>query len=208
MFGMLGAVVIPHDRPDPSNPSSGPTMASASALAAPIPDGPDEEIFPTFEELFDTLAQRMAQDGYKPIKRRSRRRQLVNGEENGEPDILTRVDITCCRGQRTSESQSNGIRKRISKKIGCPWRAKAVYKAALDHYVLLIQCNEHNHPGETPEEQRKKRRQSKPTQKTPNTTSAFQGEEEGETMLPLAVDSIEELIYVTFRPDRGTELAS
>jgi hypothetical protein len=109
---------------------------------------PHESIFSTYDDLILDLNKRMARAGYKIVKARSHRNKLGGGDVAGN-DIV-RCDLVCDRGGRTYQSTATKHKAR-SKKTGCPWKAKAVYRKAVGGWVLTVFCNEHNHEAGTPE---------------------------------------------------------
>ncbi|OAR05835.1 hypothetical protein LLEC1_03753 [Akanthomyces lecanii] len=113
--------------------------------AVTIPHG---SIFSSSESLIANLNERMEKEGYKIVKSRSHRAWVGGAEVPGNHTV--RCDLVCDRGGRPYKSVATK-HKTSTKKTGCPWKAKAVYRKAAGGWVLTIVCDQHNHEPGTPE---------------------------------------------------------
>ncbi|OHE91529.1 hypothetical protein CORC01_13178 [Colletotrichum orchidophilum] len=97
---------------------------------------PPEGIFRTFEDLL-TSVQRVAKDqGYGVVKLRA------SNYRDGKP---TRYDLVCDRGG-VKYSSTAKKRNPSTRKVDCPWRAKAVCEVQLgNQWRFAVQEGSHNH---------------------------------------------------------------
>jgi hypothetical protein len=109
---------------------------------------PETGVWSTYEELIADLNDRMSKDGYKVVKSRSHRSRIGGAAVPG--NMMIRADLVCDRGGRPYECKATK-HKTSTKKTGCPWNAKAVYRKAINGWVLTITCDQHNHEPGTPE---------------------------------------------------------
>lgn len=123
-----GANVTPMQPPQPS---------SEPGALAPPPEG----IYRTFEDLL-TAVQRVAKDqGYGVVKLRA------SNYRDGKP---TRYDLVCDRGG-VKYSSTAKKRNPSTRKVDCPWRAKAVCEVQLgNQWRFAVQDSRHNHEARVP----------------------------------------------------------
>lgn len=116
--------------PMPQSPLPGPGLA-------PPPEG----IYRTFEDLL-TAVQRVAKDqGYGVVKLRA------SNYRDGKP---TRYDLVCDRGGVKYNSTAKK-RNPSTRKVDCPWRAKAVCEVQLgNQWRFGVQESRHNHEPRLP----------------------------------------------------------
>ncbi|KAI1105679.1 hypothetical protein F4804DRAFT_303689 [Jackrogersella minutella] len=97
---------------------------------------PPEAIFATFEELIGSI-QRVAKDqGFGIVKLRA---------SNYRDHKPTRYDLVCDRGGVKYNSTAKK-RNPSTRKVDCPWRAKAVCEVQLQNqWRFQVQCDQHNH---------------------------------------------------------------
>ena len=102
---------------------------------------PPEGIFRSFEDLL-TSVQRVAKDqGYGVVKLRA------SNYRDGKP---TRYDLVCDRGG-VKYSSTAKKRNPSTRKIDCPWRAKAVCEVQLgNQWRFAVQEARHNHEPRVP----------------------------------------------------------
>ncbi|KAK0637226.1 hypothetical protein B0T17DRAFT_476768, partial [Bombardia bombarda] len=102
---------------------------------------PPEGIYRTFEDLLSSV-QRVAKDqGYGVVKLRA------SNYRDGKP---TRYDLVCDRGGVKYASTAKK-RNPSTRKIDCPWRAKAVCEVNLDNqWRFAMQEGRHNHEARVP----------------------------------------------------------
>ncbi|KAK4447043.1 hypothetical protein QBC34DRAFT_440311 [Podospora aff. communis PSN243] len=114
-----------------ATPSSMPPQSPATRLAPP-PEG----IYRTFEELLGSV-QKVAKDqGYGVVKLRA------SNYREGKP---TRYDLVCDRGGVKYNSTAKK-RNPSTRKVDCPWRAKAVCEVNLgNQWRFAVQESRHNH---------------------------------------------------------------
>ncbi|KAK7952687.1 uncharacterized protein PG986_008415 [Apiospora aurea] len=105
--------------------------------ARPAPEG----IYRTFEDLL-TNVQRVAKDqGYGVVKLRA------SNYRDGKP---TRYDLVCDRGGVKYNSTAKK-RNPSTRKVDCPWRAKAVCEVNLNNqWRFAMQEHRHNHEARVP----------------------------------------------------------
>ncbi|CAH0018179.1 unnamed protein product [Clonostachys rhizophaga] len=143
---------FPCDRSPLSHPSSSkarslePTAATAYQVAmtgTPPPSliPPPEGIFRSFEDLMNSV-QRVAKDqGYGIVKLRA------SNYRDGKP---TRYDLVCDRGGVKYNSTAKK-RNPSTRKIDCPFRAKAVCEVQLgNQWRFALQEPRHNHEPRAP----------------------------------------------------------
>ena len=111
--------------------------AIATGALAPPPEG----IYRTFEDLL-TAVQRVAKDqGYGVVKLRA------SNYRDGKP---TRYDLVCDRGGVKYNSTAKK-RNPSTRKVDCPWRAKAVCEVQLgNQWRFAVQDARHNHEARVP----------------------------------------------------------
>ncbi|KAI1878452.1 hypothetical protein JX265_000384 [Neoarthrinium moseri] len=102
---------------------------------------PPEGIYRTFEDLL-TAVQRVAKDqGYGVVKLRA------SNYRDGKP---TRYDLVCDRGGVKYNSTAKK-RNPSTRKVDCPWRAKAVCEVSLQNqWRFAVQDGRHNHEARVP----------------------------------------------------------
>lgn len=115
-------------------------MSSSEVINSSL-GAPPEGIFRTFEELL-TNVQRVAKDqGYGVVKLRA------SNYRDGKP---TRYDLVCDRGGVKYNSTAKK-RNPSTRKVDCPWRAKAVCEVQLgNQWRFAVQDNRHNHGARVP----------------------------------------------------------
>jgi hypothetical protein len=126
-----------------------PEIKAAPDVMAETPTGatgpslqpPPEGIFRTFEDLLSSV-QRWAKDhGYGIVKLRA------SNYRDGKP---TRYDLVCDRGGVKYNSTAKK-RTPSTRKVDCPWRAKAVCEVQLGHqWRFAVQEPRHNHDPRPP----------------------------------------------------------
>lgn len=102
---------------------------------------PPEGIYRTFEDLLNAV-QRVAKDqGYGVVKLRA------SNYRDGKP---TRYDLVCDRGGVKYNSTAKK-RNPSTRKVDCPWRAKAVCEVSLQNqWRFAVQDSRHNHEARVP----------------------------------------------------------
>ncbi|KAI0834517.1 hypothetical protein F5Y06DRAFT_278852 [Hypoxylon sp. FL0890] len=106
----------------------------------PAPSGslrsPPEGIYPSFEDLIGSI-QRVAKDqGFGIVKLRA---------SNYRDHKPTRYDLVCDRGGVKYNSTAKK-RNPSTRKVDCPWRAKAVCEVSLgNQWRFQVQNDQHNH---------------------------------------------------------------
>ena len=144
------AAVTPTIQPSYSIPGSWatptPTSSGNPMPQSPLPSGPGlapppEGIYRTFEDLL-TAVQRVAKDqGYGVVKLRA------SNYRDGKP---TRYDLVCDRGGVKYNSTAKK-RNPSTRKVDCPWRAKAVCEVQLgNQWRFGVQESRHNHEPRLP----------------------------------------------------------
>ncbi|KAK3380404.1 hypothetical protein B0T24DRAFT_522681 [Lasiosphaeria ovina] len=123
---------------------TGPTPSStAMPPQSPAPGlaPPPEGIFRSFEDLLASI-QRVAKDqGYGIVKLRA------SNYRDGKP---TRYDLVCDRGG-VKYSSTAKKRNPSTRKVDCPWRAKAVCEVNLgNQWHFAVQEGRHNHEPRIP----------------------------------------------------------
>ncbi|KAK9799483.1 hypothetical protein SCARD494_01996 [Seiridium cardinale] len=127
---------VPVPTPTPSRIVAPGTTGEPGTLAPP-PEG----IYRTFEDLL-TAVQRVAKDqGYGVVKLRA------SNYRDGKP---TRYDLVCDRGGVKYNSTAKK-RNPSTRKVDCPWRAKAVCEVSLQNqWRFAVQDSRHNHEARVP----------------------------------------------------------
>lgn len=128
-------------------PTAAPTVATP-VTPAPMNPGepgalapPPEGIYRSFEDLLSAV-QRVAKDqGYGVVKLRA------SNYRDGKP---TRYDLVCDRGGVKYNSTAKK-RNPSTRKVDCPWRAKAVCEVQLNNqWRFAVQDSRHNHEARVP----------------------------------------------------------
>ncbi|KAL1839688.1 hypothetical protein VTJ49DRAFT_1253 [Mycothermus thermophilus] len=113
-------------------PPPSPAMASTTAGLAPPPEG----IYRTFDDLLASVQRTAKEQGYSIVKLRA------SNYREGKP---TRYDLVCDRGGVKYNSTAKK-RNPSTRKVDCPWRAKAVCEVNLGHqWRFAVQEARHNH---------------------------------------------------------------
>ncbi|KAK6843809.1 hypothetical protein PG987_004669 [Apiospora arundinis] len=130
---------VPVPTPTPMSARTGAPMSNPSELGQLAP--PPEGIYRTFEDLL-TNVQRVAKDqGYGVVKLRA------SNYRDGKP---TRYDLVCDRGGVKYNSTAKK-RNPSTRKVDCPWRAKAVCEVNLNNqWRFAMQEHRHNHEARVP----------------------------------------------------------
>jgi hypothetical protein len=105
-------------------------------------------VYKTYEDLAKDLNNRMEKEGYKIVKARSHRNR--GAADNIPENRIVRCDLVCDRGGRPYKCMATK-HKTSTKKTNCPWSAKAVFRKAIQGWILTILCDQHNHEPGTPE---------------------------------------------------------
>ena len=111
---------------------------------------PDSTIYDTYETLVKELSSRLEEEGHKFVKARSHRAKVTKGQSDGHKNDIIRCDLVCDRGGRPYKCTATK-QKTSTKKTGCPWSAKAVYRKSVGGWQLTISCDQHNHEPRNPE---------------------------------------------------------
>ncbi|KXX79805.1 hypothetical protein MMYC01_203314 [Madurella mycetomatis] len=126
--------------PPPPSSSSMPPQSPAlgtSAGLAPPPEG----IYRTFDDLLSSVQRTAKEQGYGIVKLRA------SNYREGKP---TRYDLVCDRGGVKYNSTAKK-RNPSTRKVDCPWRAKAVCEVNLGHqWRFAMQEARHNHEARIP----------------------------------------------------------
>lgn len=121
--------------PSPVTPhanNNGSTISTGHQLMAP----PSEGIYRTFEELLTQIQATAKEQGYGIVKLRA---------SNYREGKATRYDLVCDRGGVKYNSTAKK-RNPSTRKVDCPWRAKAVCEVQLgNHWRFQVQDSRHNH---------------------------------------------------------------
>ncbi len=126
----------PPAAPPSSMPPQSPAVAATAGLAPP-PEG----IYRTFEDLLATVQRTAKEQGYSIVKLRA---------SNYRDTKPTRFDLVCDRGGVKYASTAKK-RNPSTRKIDCPWRAKAVCEVNLGHqWRFVVQEARHNHEPRVP----------------------------------------------------------
>lgn len=120
-----------------SMPPQSPALGSAAAGLAPPPEG----IYRSFEDLLSSVQRTAKEQGYSIVKLRA------SNYREGKP---TRYDLVCDRGG-VKYSSTAKKRNPSTRKVDCPWRAKAVCEVNLGHqWRFAVQEARHNHEARIP----------------------------------------------------------
>jgi hypothetical protein len=118
-------------------------MSDASPASTPsnaLP-APPEGIFRSFDDLLASVQRWAKEHGYGIVKLRA------SNYRDGKP---TRYDLVCDRGGVKYNSTAKK-RSPSTRKIDCPWRAKAVCEVQLgNQWRFAIQDSRHNHEARPP----------------------------------------------------------
>ncbi|KAK4043292.1 hypothetical protein C8A01DRAFT_13167 [Parachaetomium inaequale] len=132
----------PAPQQQPSAPSSSsmppqsPALGSSAGLAPP-PEG----IYRSFDDLLSAVQRTAKEQGYSIVKLRA------SNYRDGKP---TRYDLVCDRGG-VKYSSTAKKRNPSTRKVDCPWRAKAVCEVNLGHqWRFAVQEARHNHEARVP----------------------------------------------------------
>lgn len=137
-------ISTPHSQQQQPHPTSVPVPAATPTRMLTEPGAlapPPEGIYRTFEDLL-TAVQRVAKDqGYGVVKLRA------SNYRDGKP---TRYDLVCDRGGVKYNSTAKK-RNPSTRKVDCPWRAKAVCEVQLgNQWRFAVQDSRHNHEPRVP----------------------------------------------------------
>ncbi|SPQ26092.1 66e95fbc-ff91-4f8d-aa97-3cf2b55d50cf [Thermothielavioides terrestris] len=141
----------------PAGNSSPTSVANSSSAATgynlpawPVPDAspasqqqppPPEGIYRSFEDLLASVQRTAKEQGYSIVKLRA------SNYREGKP---TRYDLVCDRGG-VKYSSTAKKRNPSTRKVDCPWRAKAVCEVNLGHqWRFAVQEARHNHEARIP----------------------------------------------------------
>lgn len=103
---------------------------------APSLAPPPEGIFRSFEDLLNSVQRLAKNEGYGIVKLRA------SNYREGKP---TRYDLVCDRGGVKYASTAKK-RNPSTRKVDCPWRAKAVCEVQLNNqWRFAVQESRHNH---------------------------------------------------------------
>jgi len=125
----------------PPSPASGAGVPVLPSGLTPGLAPPPEGIYRTFDDLLASV-QRVAKDqGYSIVKLRT------SNYREGKP---TRYDLVCDRGGVKYNSTAKK-RNPSTRKVDCPWRAKAVCEVNLgNQWRFAVQEGRHNHEARIP----------------------------------------------------------
>ncbi|TLS30522.1 hypothetical protein PpBr36_03676 [Pyricularia pennisetigena] len=142
-----------HNPPPPPPPATTPvaktrgpnaTPSTARSIAqspAPTLQPPPEGIYRSFEDLLSAVQQFSKEQGYGVVKLRA------SNYRDGKP---TRYDLVCDRGG-VKYSSTAKKRNPSTRKVDCPWRAKAVCEVQLSNqWRFAVQEARHNHEPRMP----------------------------------------------------------
>ena len=119
-----------------SMPPQSPALGNAAGLAPP-PEG----IYRSFDDLLSSVQRTAKEQGYSIVKLRA------SNYRDGKP---TRYDLVCDRGG-VKYSSTAKKRNPSTRKVDCPWRAKAVCEVNLGHqWRFAVQEARHNHEARVP----------------------------------------------------------
>ncbi|KAI0004754.1 hypothetical protein F4779DRAFT_630295 [Xylariaceae sp. FL0662B] len=143
---VAAGVVVNGSASNLSTPRQVPTTTPATPVTMPPGEPgalapPPEGIYRSFEDLL-TAVQRVAKDqGYGVVKLRA------SNYRDGKP---TRYDLVCDRGGVKYNSTAKK-RNPSTRKVDCPWRAKAVCEVQLgNQWRFAVQDSRHNHEARVP----------------------------------------------------------
>ncbi|KAK4176208.1 hypothetical protein QBC36DRAFT_187979 [Triangularia setosa] len=137
--------------PTPAGSSQpAPQLGSASSMPpqSPVPGiaggglgPPPESIYQTFDELLAAVQRHAKEQGYSIVKLRA---------SNYRDGKATRYDLVCDRGGVKYNSTAKK-RNPSTRKVDCPWRAKAVSEVNLgNQWRFVVQEVRHNHEARVP----------------------------------------------------------
>lgn len=107
------------------------SIAPPGSLRSPL-----DAIYPSYEALTAAVQAIAKEQGFGIVKLRS---------SNYRDDKPTRYDLVCDRGGVKYNSTAKK-RNPSTRKIDCPWKAKAVCEVQLaNRWRFQVQCHEHNH---------------------------------------------------------------
>jgi hypothetical protein len=116
-------------------------MAPANSGGPGSLDPPPEGIYRSFEDLLATVQRHAKDQGYGVVKLRA------SNYRDGKP---TRYDLVCDRGGVKYNSTAKK-RNPSTRKVDCPWRAKAVCEVQLNNqWRFAVQDARHNHEARVP----------------------------------------------------------
>ncbi|KAI1393145.1 uncharacterized protein F4822DRAFT_1563 [Hypoxylon trugodes] len=123
-----------------TTPPSGPPNTATMSATDPAPHGslrsPPEGIYSTFDELIATIQRYAKEQGFGIVKLRA---------SNYRDKKPTRYDLVCDRGGVVYKSTAK-TRNPSTRKIECPWKAKAVCEVQLhNQWRFQVQVDQHNH---------------------------------------------------------------
>ncbi|KAL7625945.1 hypothetical protein AAE478_002714 [Parahypoxylon ruwenzoriense] len=144
--GVAAGVVVDGNSSALSTPRPGSTATPATPATMPLVDpnamkSPPEGIYRSFDDLLAAV-QRVGKDqGYGVVKLRA------SNYRDGKP---TRYDLVCDRGGVKYNSTAKK-RNPSTRKVDCPWRAKAVCEVNLgNQWRFQVQEHRHNHEPRVP----------------------------------------------------------
>ncbi|RWA04747.1 hypothetical protein EKO27_g10353 [Xylaria grammica] len=144
--GTASALSTPRQLPPTTTPTAATpvtpgTMASGGTGEPGTLAPPPEGIYRSFDDLLSAV-QRVAKDqGYGVVKLRA------SNYRDGKP---TRYDLVCDRGGVKYNSTAKK-RNPSTRKVDCPWRAKAVCEVQLNNqWRFAVQDGRHNHEARVP----------------------------------------------------------
>ncbi|KAK4235494.1 hypothetical protein C8A03DRAFT_36663 [Achaetomium macrosporum] len=127
----------PPQQPPAASASSMPPQSPNPAGLAPPPEG----IYRSFDDLLTSVQRIAKEQGYSIVKLRA------SNYREGKP---TRYDLVCDRGG-VKYSSTAKKRNPSTRKVDCPWRAKAVCEVNLGHqWRFAVQEPRHNHEARIP----------------------------------------------------------
>jgi hypothetical protein len=139
VWSVTGSSPAPPAAPPSSSsmPPQSPALGTTATGLAP----PENGIYRTFEELLSTVQRTAKEQGYGIVKLRA------SNYREGKP---TRYDLVCDRGGVKYNSTAKK-RNPSTRKVDCPWRAKAVCEVNLGHqWRFQVQEHRHNHEPRIP----------------------------------------------------------
>ncbi|TPX14809.1 uncharacterized protein E0L32_005204 [Thyridium curvatum] len=141
------SAMMPNGTPTRNNaaaPSASSTPAGAPISGSPATHAlapPPEGVFGTFDDLLNTVQRAAKDSGYGVVKLRA---------SNYRDGKATRYDLVCDRG---GVKYSSTAKKRTpsTRKVDCPFRAKAVCEVQLGNkWRFVVQDGRHNHEARVP----------------------------------------------------------
>ncbi|KAK4186632.1 hypothetical protein QBC35DRAFT_265465 [Podospora australis] len=129
----------PPPQPKPRQASSMPVQSSGQGTAGLAP--PVEALYPNFNDLLAAVQIHAKEQGYNIVKLRA---------SNYRDGSATRYDLVCDRGGVKYNSTAKK-RNPSTRKVDCPWRAKAVCEVSSgNQWRFIMQDGRHNHEARTP----------------------------------------------------------